>query len=207
MPKIITISREFGSGGRELGKRMSDVLGYAYYDKEILEEIARRTDTDQWYVEKILKNDVVPHVPLHFGRSFSHYSTITRQMVDLMVAEQKVIQSLAAKGDCIIVGRSAGIILEDWKPFNIFVYADMEFKIDRCRRQQAPGEDLSVKELTKKIRQVDMARSRGQELISRNKWGSREGYHLCVNTSGLPIKDTAPLVAQYAQFWLENNSL
>lgn len=205
MSKIITISREFGSGGRELGKRISDILGCAYYDKEILEEISRRTETDEWYVEKMLKNDTIPNVPLHFGRSFSHYSAFTKQMVNLLVSEQKVLKSLADRGDCVIVGRSANIILEDRLPFNVFVYADMESKVDRCRRRAAPEEHMSARELEKKIRQVDSARARGQELVTNYKWGKKEGYHLCVNTSGLSIKEIAPMIAQYADYWLKYN--
>ena len=68
---VITISREFGSGGRELGKRLADLLGYMYYDKEILEIIVKQEKTSEWYAEKLLERMVVPNIPLHFGKSFS----------------------------------------------------------------------------------------------------------------------------------------
>ena len=164
MPKIITISREFGSGGRELGKRMSDYLGFAYFDKEILSAVAEQTETDEQYAQKLLEGRMLPHVPL--GRSLSYYSPLTQKAVSLMVAEQKVIKTLASRGDCIIVGRGANVILENRQPFTIFVYADMASKVARCRKRAMEDEKLSDKELEKKIRQVDLARASGQNASS-----------------------------------------
>lgn len=203
---IITISREFGSGGRELGKRLADALGYAYYDKEILEVIAKQTETDESYIEKILDGAMIPHVPLHFGCSFSYYSPITQNVVNFMVAEQNAIKLLASKGDCVMVGRGASTVLEEKHPFNIFVYADMASKVARCRKYASTKENMSDKELEKKIRQVDSARAKGQERMSDFKWGEKEGYHLCINTSGLCIKKIIPLITEYAKYWLKENS-
>lgn len=204
MTKIITVSREFGSGGRELGKRLADALGYAYYDKEILEEIAKQTQISEWYVERMLEGVLAPHVPLHYGRSFSYYSPITHQAVKMLVEERNVIRLLAAKGNCVIVGRGASTILEERNPFNIFVYADMPSKIIRCRERAAEKENLTDRELEKKIRQVDNLRAKSLEMVSEFKWGNKEGYHLCVNTSGLSIKELTPLVAEYAKYWLRD---
>ena len=71
MSKIITVSREFGSGGRELGKRLADELGIAYFDKEILEAIAEKTNTSEWYAKEVLDRGVLPGYTMHFGHSFS----------------------------------------------------------------------------------------------------------------------------------------
>lgn len=204
MTKVITVSREFGSGGRELGKRLADALGYAYYDKEILEEIAKQTETNEWYVEKILEGILAPHIPLHYGRSFSRYSPITHQTVKMLVEERNVIRLLAAKGNCVIVGRGANTILEDCGSFNIFVYADMPSKIIRCRERASEKENLTDRELEKKIRQVDQLRAKSLEMVSRFKWGNREGYHLCINTSGLVIRELVPFIAGYAKYWLKD---
>lgn len=206
MTKIITVSREFGSGGRELGKRLSDALGFNYYDKEILEQIAKETNTSEWYVEKVLKDVTLPNIPLHFSRSFSYYSPVTKQAVQMLVAERNVIQKLAAGGNCIIVGRGASIILQEQNPFNIFVYADMESKIKRCRSRAAASEKLTDKEMEKEIRRIDNERSKSLELISEFKWGDKKGYHLCINTSGLSIKNIIPYIAEYAKYWLNENA-
>lgn len=205
MPKIITISREFGSGGRELGKRMSDYLGFAYFDKEILSAVAEQTETDEQYTQKLLEGRMLPHVSLHFGRSLSYYSPLTQKAVSLMVAEQKVIKALASRGDCIIVGRGANVILENRQPFTIFVYADMASKVARCRKRAMEDEKLSDKELEKKIRQVDLARASGQNASSDFKWGQKEYYHLCVNTSAVSIKEITPIIGEYAKKWLGEN--
>lgn len=203
MSNIITVSREFGSGGRELGKRLADELGVAYFDKEILEAIAEQTNTSEWYAQEVLERGMLPGYTLHFGHSFSYYSPVAQQAVNLMVAERKVIKELAEKQDCVIVGRGANKILEKEEPFNIFIYADMESKTARCRERAPEDEHLTDRELTKKIRQVDAARAKTQEMISDFKWGDKRWYHLCVNTSGLPIPETAPLVAEYAKHWFE----
>ena len=92
MSKIITVSREFGSGGRELGKRLADELGIAYFDKEILEAIAEKTNTSEWYAKEVLDRGVLPGYTMHFGHSFSYYSPVAQQAVSMMVAERKVIQ-------------------------------------------------------------------------------------------------------------------
>ena len=97
----------------------------------------------------------------------------------------------------------ANKILEEEEPFNIFIYADMESKMARCRERAPEDENLTDKELARKIRQVDAARAKTQEMISDFKWGDKKWYHLCVNTSGLPIPKTAALVAEYAKHWFE----
>lgn len=203
---IITISREFGSGGRELGKRLADLLGFRYYDKEILEVITQQEKTNEWYAEKLLERMVVPNIPLHFGRSFSFYEPITQRAVELLVAERNAIRLLAGQGNCVIVGRGANVILKDNTPFNIFVYADMETKIKRCREYASDNETFSEKEIEKKIRQIDTARAKNIEILSGGKWGDKKEYHLCVNTGGLSIKNIAPLLAQYAKNWLGGNA-
>ena len=149
---------------------------------------------------------MLPHIPLHFGRSFSYYSPVMQKAVSLMVAEQNVMKLLAEKGDYIMVGRGAAAILEEKNPFNIFVYADMASKTARCRERAPEQEHLSDKELEKKIRQVDSARAKGREAAHGFKWGEKEGYHLCVNTSGLCIKEITPVIAEYAGHWLEKRA-
>lgn len=203
MSKVITVSREFGSGGRELGRRLADALGYAYYDKEILEAIAKRTETNEWYVEKLLDGVRMPNITTHFGRSFSSYSPLTQQAVRLLVEERNTIRRLAEKGNCVMVGRGANTALEKHNAFHLFVYADMASKIARCRERGPEDENLSDKEMVKKIRQVDYVRAKSLETVSDFKWGDRKGYDLCINTSGLSIRGLTPLIAEYAEYWLK----
>lgn len=134
--KIITISREFGSGGRELGKRLADILGFDYYDKEIIKAVAKNMGVNAEYAEKSLENCSLTAYPISFRHSFAMLSV--NNTASLLVEEKKVIESIAkTERDCVIVGRNADILLKDRNPFNIFVCADMYSKIKRCEERAA----------------------------------------------------------------------
>ena len=113
----------------------------------------------------------------------------------------KFQNALAAHGDCIIVGRNADLILAEHRPLKLFVYADLESRLRRCRERSSDDERFTPRELERKLRQVDQHRARHHAMLSDLPWGSREGYHLCVNTTGLSLKTLAPLVAEYARSW------
>lgn len=163
--KIITVSREFGSGGREIAKRLSDVLGIAYYDSEIITEIAKKADLDENYVAHSLEKGIQPTFQIHFACAFSHISA-PDPTVKLLSAQHNIINELAEKGDCIIVGRAADVLLEKYDPFRIFVYADMQSKIARCRKRAGDGSKLTDKEIEKKIKQIDKGRASSYNMIS-----------------------------------------
>ncbi|MBQ9764843.1 MAG: cytidylate kinase-like family protein [Lachnospiraceae bacterium] len=200
--RIITVSREFGSGGREVGKRLADELGFAYYDREIVTEIASKHELDESYVEETLNRGILKSIPIHFGRTFSYAPAAISNSLNLFVEQHRIIKELAKKGDCIIVGRAADIILKDYKPFNLFVYADMKAKIERCRRRASENEKLSERDLEKQIKKIDAERAQYYEFFSNTPWGDKAGYHLCVNTTDVEIKEIVPGIAEYAKkFW------
>ena len=114
-----------------------------------------------------------------------------------------MVRRLAENGDCVIVGRSADAVLDDLHPFKLFVYADLPAKIARCRQRAGMGEELSDREIEKKIKQVDKARANYHSIVGNTGWGQRESYHLCVNTTGLEIKQFVPLLADYATRWFD----
>lgn len=91
MMNIITISREFGSGGRELGKRLADLLGYDYYDREIITAIAAKNELDEGYVEKVLENRNWQTIPLTFRHSFTGVNMVQQIQTNLLVAQKRVI--------------------------------------------------------------------------------------------------------------------
>ena len=127
MNKVITISREFGSGGRELGRRLSELLHIAYYDQEILTEIAKRTELAESYIEQVVEQTPMMSFPIHVGRSFYPMMNPALELTQTVMVEQhKTIYEMAEKSDCVIVGRCGDYILRDFKPFRIFVYADLE---------------------------------------------------------------------------------
>ena len=198
--KIITVSREFGSGGREIGKRLADRLGVAYYDKEIISAIADKLKLDENYIENKLEQNFTINYPYTFRRSFSMAYDAPNQTAKLLLEQHKIIRSLAEKEDCVIVGRGADAVLCDKKPYNFFVYADMEAKIERCRSRAYQDENLSDHELERKIRQIDKVRAASYSIVSQYPWGDKHAYHLCINTTGIDIPAIIPYLAELVEF-------
>lgn len=201
--RMITISREFGSGGRELGKRMADELGFDYYDKEIITAIASHSGMDENYVDWALDQHGWQNIPLTFRNSFSSVSIQSAQ-TGLLLEQKRVIEDIAKAGkDCIIVGRNADVLLRDYHPFNLFVCADMDARIHRCMSRAPEGEDLTEKEMERKIRNIDRSRSHTRDIISSSRWGERTAYHLTVNTTDWSIKELTPVVSAFVKCWFD----
>ena len=197
MNKIITIGREFGSGGRELGKRLSDHLGIAYYDKEIIEEIAKRTQLAEGYVRGIVEQQSGVFFPITVGRTFHSTGSdyILKQYTSVYAEQANVLREMAEKSDCIIVGRCGDYILKDHNPIRLFVYAEMDAKFKRCREKADEHENLSDAELIKKIRRVDRDRAKYYRYYTGQEWGNRANYDMCINTSSVPVKELAEALA------------
>ncbi len=197
MSKIITIGREFGSGGRELGKRLAENLGIAYYDNEIVEAIVKHSNLAEEYVNQILENRIVRYFPITVSHTFT---TIDYSQFDVenkvYSAQVKALEELAEKSDCVIVGRCADFILRDKKPIRLFVYADMEQKLARCREKNEEDKNLTDRALKQKILGVDKGRARYYEFFTGNKWGARQNYDICVNTTNISIKHLAESLSE-----------
>lgn len=204
MNKIITISREFGSGGKEIGKRLADKLGYAYYDSEIINLLVKETGMSEEYIKNISEKGIYP-IPFQFGKSFSTNSIIQKNQTNILVEQTKILKSIAKKGNAIIVGRAANAILKEYKPMNIFVYANMESKINRCKKKSPKDENLSNKELINKIKNIDKNRKSFNNLISNIEWGDKNNYDLCINTSNIEIKKIINPLSEYIENWFGDN--
>lgn len=199
---IITISREFGSGGRELGKRLADFLGYDYYDSEIISAVARNSGMDENYVENTLSNHGWKNQAITFQSTLGSTAYVQSSKVALLLEQKKVIEEIAAMGkDCVIVGRNADVILQEYAPFNIFVCAQAQAKVRRCTERAMEGERLSEKELLRRMKQIDRVRSQTREIMSGSAWGQRDAYHLTVNTTDWKMKELVPAVADFALRW------
>ena len=202
MGKIITVSREFGSGGRELGKRLADELGFSYYDREIVITLAERTGLDESFVEKQLEGDSILQFPLHLAQSFSQLTTASDSSIQLKAEQTRLVREIARTKDCVIVGRAADSILEEFVPFKIFVYADEPSKLKRCRSRAADVENLTDKEILRHMKRIDRRRAEYHDIISSTVWGQKESYHLCINTTDVEIKKVIPAVAAFYRLWV-----
>lgn len=197
MPRIITIGREFGSGGRELGRRIADDLKIAYYDNEIITRIAERTDLSEEYVKHVMESEPSALLPITVGRSFYMRMDPVMEQNNAIYREQsRLILELAEKSDCVIVGRSADYILRQMQPFRLFVYAQKEHKLERCRKRAAEQEHFTDRELWRHIRDVDRRRARYYQFFTGQTWGDRLNYDLCVNTSNAGIKELAEAITR-----------
>lgn len=203
--KIITISREFGSGGRELGKRLADALGVPCYDREIIKLIAEQNGFDESYVSHLSEKVIQVSYPMTIGRRFVTTNPVLEQQIKIISSQREILRQFAQKGDCVIVGRCADIVLRDMKPMNIFVYADQQAKIDRCIANGKEGENLDPKVLAKKIKSIDKERAAYRELFTDTEWGDMRSYHLCVNTTGKEVKALVPGLVEYVNGWFEAN--
>ena len=196
MDRIITIGREFGSGGREFGKRLAELLHVAYYDNEIITGIAKNTKLAEGYVNQIVENHIVSYYPITVGNSFYPMMDPQWMINNTIFAEQsKIITDMAKKSPCVIVGRCSDYVLKDFSPFNIFIYADMPSKIERCRKKAHEGEPLTDKARQQQIQSVDRGRVKYYQFFTGRKWGDRLNYDLCINTTKTEIKKVAAAVA------------
>ena len=186
---IITISREFGSGGRELGKKLAEKLGYKYYDKSIISQVSKEGNINENYIENAINK--INDFSYTQRSSFNFYSTHQKYVTDILIMERKVIQELAKKGNCVIVGRGADVILKNEDTFDIFVYANMQSKIKRCKDNALKEEVLQDKELDKKIKTIDKARQKFYLMLGQDNWGQKENYDLCVNTTNADLNKLA----------------
>ncbi len=200
MGVVITISREFGSGGRELGRRLADKLGIAYYDKEILLEIEHKTPFSKEYIEEVSESRPIPLFPIHYGNSWAPVTDPhLKQSIEVYNAQADIVRELAEKSSCIIIGRCADYTLRNDKPLRIFVYSDMPSKIARCRSREKDHEDLSDKEITKRIKAIDRRRRKYYEFYTGQKWGDRNNYDILINTTNANIKELADLLAGHIE--------
>lgn len=196
MNRIITIGREFGSGGREIGKRLAETLKIAYYDSEIVTGIAKKTELAEQYVHQIIEKKPLMFFPITVGKTF--YDGVSPLAVEqsnaIYIEQRNIIKEMAEKSDCVIVGRCADDILADMKPLKLFIYSNMESKMERCRQNASVEEKMTDKELEKHILAVDKERARYYQFVTGKKWGERLNYDLCINTSNINPSEAVELI-------------
>ena len=203
MKKIITISREYGSGGRLIGKLVAESLGYDFYDKEIIDMAAQESGLSPDFIKKTEQNLSSGFLyNLLLGSSYSGTangaSSINgTQMLPLadqvFNAERKVILDLAKKGNCVIVGRCADYILNtsdeiDSKSLlNVFIYGNLEEKLKRIEDLYKEPEQAAKKT----IQQIDKRRANHYNTFTEATWGDRKNYDIMINSSTAGIEETA----------------
>ena len=188
--RIITISREFGSGGKYIGMLVAKKLGIPFYDKDIIERIAKESGFVDEFIKRV--SEYAPSKSI-FAYSFVGRSANGESIEDKIFAIQtKVIKELAEKGPCVIVGRSADYILREMDPLNVFVYASHKEKVKRTMSFKG----VSQKEAEKLIYETDKKRSINYKYYTGKEWGARENYTVMLNSTELGVERTAEFIAQ-----------
>ena len=203
---IITIARQYGSGGADTGKKLAEDLGISFYDKNILRMNSDESGIKESYFHladekagnRLLYKIINTLTPEKGAPSFGS-DLISAD--NLFRFQSEVIRKLAAEESCVIIGRCADVILKDYHPLNLFIYADMEAKVERCIRRAPEGEHLTRNEIERMIKQVDKNRAQYRQMYSDTKWGAKESYHLCVNTTEKYMKEIVPGLAAYVRCW------
>ena len=207
MARIITVSRQFGSGGRELGKRLSDLLGWDYYDREIIQMLSEQQGLDPEYVHKALSSHGWHQYQLTYRNSFRQPMGSAWRHTEVLVKQREIIREIAAEGnDCVIVGRDADVILHDQSPFRIFVCADMQSRLARCMRyeeKKEPAERLTEQEILRNIRRIDRNRRQTREILTGKSAADGSAFDLTVNATSWEIKKLAEAVAEFSARWFE----
>ncbi|MCM1022036.1 MAG: cytidylate kinase-like family protein [Muribaculaceae bacterium] len=197
---VITIGRQFGSGGRELGKLLANKLGFDFYDKELLLKAAKKAELSPELFNK--SDERAPRFlggTVSFAMGYNPYTffsgpssigddSINRALNDMIV-------SLAQKGRCIIVGRTADYVLRDHPGLvSIFVNASIDDCVDRITRR---GDSMSRQQAAAMATKTNKLRASYYNFYTDKTWGDASSYHLCVNSSVMPMEDLADSIVEY----------
>lgn len=178
--RIITISREFGSGGRFIGEEVAKKLGIAYYDKNIISQIAKESGLSPECIQESAELSPKKGV---FAYAFAGRDITGKSIEDMVYeAQRKVILELAEKEPCVIIGRNADYILKGRKDvLNVFIHGDMPEKARRIRRLYSVEEQKARKMMA----DTDKRRMTNYNFYTEQKWGKASNYTLCLNSSEL----------------------
>lgn len=206
MKTIITIGRQFGSAGREIGNKLANELAIPFYDKELLTRAAKESGFCE---EMIHAHDERPTNSFLYNLVMDTYSFgyNSAALVDMPIsqkiflAQYDAIKKIADEGSCVIVGRCADYALENNPDcISIFVRADLEDKIKRISKRL----DVSENKAKDLIYKKDKQRASYYNYYTSKKWGDARSYDLCINTSQISIDDAAELIISYRELYNKN---
>lgn len=203
--RIITISREFGSGGRLIGKRLAEKLGVTFYDKQLLDRIAEESGFSREMIEsaqKKAKNSFLYSLASAMGTGEAGPESLSLNE-RFFLAQFDTIRKIADEGPCVIVGRCADYILRGY-PYatNVFIYAEEADRIRRAVNEYGVPED----QVRKMMKDTDKARANYYAYHTGMKWGNPINYNLCIDSGYLEIEDIVDLIIAYSekQIWRES---
>lgn len=194
---IITIGREFGAGGRSIAKKISEMTGIPYYDKDIIKITAEKTGISEEMLQATEDSETRRNV-LNWLMSTNMASSYDKAIM----VQAEMIRILAKKGPCIIVGRGADYILRDFPGVvNVFVHADMEDKIKYAMDTYGENHEHAAR----RVRHIDASRESYYHYLTGNRWGELGGYDLTLNSSSIGKEACAEIIVSFARKKQEKN--
>lgn len=191
---IITLNRTFGSGGKEVAKRLSDELSLAFYDEDIVNDILNEDGLTDDYLEKYSDINFTKNHDYKFATSFTKYNQ--NLVSDIFDKHSEVINNLSKINDCIFVGNCANYVLKDLKPFNIYIYTtDEKFIVDRLKEKNKKDKNKSKKELLKMVDKINENRNNYYEYYTGSEVKDLTNYDLVIDVSKLGIKKSVALIS------------
>ena len=201
MKKIITISRQYGSGGREIGKKLADQLNIPFYDNELIERAAKESGFSKEAFESAenkATNSLLYSISMGMNAygnqelGFAHLSLDDR----IYLVQTEVIRKVANEGPCVIVGRCADYVLKEMSDVvSVFIWADMEYRIDRATTLYG----LSPVKAEESIVKFDKRRANYYNYHANEKWGKAENYHLSIRSDSIGIDYCVDCIKQYVE--------
>ncbi len=196
---IITIGRQFGSGGHEIAMGLSRALSIPYYDKEIIVAAAKKSGIDENLFKNADERTVSSFLySIALGAYTPSGSMSGMPMMNMnetiFQIQSKVIQEFAAEGSCVFVGRCADYILKDFPNCcNVFIYADLPYRIDRIQKLYNMNADKAQSAIAK----TDKKRASFYNYYTGKKWTSVENYDLCINSANLGVDGSVEMILSY----------
>ncbi|HWT26515.1 MAG TPA: cytidylate kinase-like family protein [Mobilitalea sp.] len=201
MNNIITISRQYGSGGREIGEKLAKRLGIPFYDKELIKRAANESGFSEEAfdsAERKATNSFLYSIAMGMNAYGNQELGFTSLSLDdqIYLAQASIIRKLAMEGPCVIVGRCADYILRDVKNVvNIFVWADMEFRKTRAVKLDHLPENKAEEEINK----IDKRRANYYNYHANDKWGKAANYHLSIKSDFVGIDGAVECIKGYLE--------
>lgn len=204
MTRVITIGRQYGSAGHDIGQMVAEALGYKFYDKELVEIAAKKSNISKEAVDDI---DEKATSSFLYSLASGNYSLrgITGPLYyemplndKLFIAQSQVIKDVAGRDNCVIVGRCADYVLDDAKNvdlLNVFIYADQDFRIRRVKETF----NITERQAKDRVIKTDKQRRIYYSYYSNRDWGSMSNYDMCLNTCTLGIKTAANIIINYVK--------
>lgn len=201
MNKIITISRQYGSGGREIGEKLANKLGIPFYDNELISRAAKESGFAESVFERA-ENKVTNSLLYSIAMGMSAYGSqdlgFTNLSLDdrIYLAQSEVIRKVAAEGPCVIVGRCADYILkENPNVVHVFIWADIKYRVDRATTMY----NMPTKKAEENILKIDKRRANYYNYHANEKWGRAENYHLSIKSDYVGIDNAVEIIKLYVE--------